>query len=76
MVLERNMSDSDRIVRGVAGIWLLAMAVGALLDDRRVVAATTGIAGLGLLMNSATGHCGGNAALGIDTSGGAACSLE
>ncbi len=68
MNLERNMSDTDRILRGVLGIWLLAMSVGALLDRRRVVAATTGIAGLGLLSNWRTGHCGGNAILGIDTS--------
>ena len=62
------MSTADRIVRGVAGIWLLAMAVGAALDRRTVVAAVTGIAGAGLLSNSLTGHCGGNALLGIDTS--------
>jgi hypothetical protein len=67
MDLGRNMSTADRVVRGVAGIWLLAMAVGALLDRRDVVAAITGIAGLGLLSNSLTGHCGGNALLGIDT---------
>jgi hypothetical protein len=70
MDLSRNMSTADRVVRGVAGIWLLAMAVGALLDRRDVVAAVTGIAGLGLLSNSLTGHCGGNALLGIDTSSG------
>ncbi|WP_152040568.1 YgaP family membrane protein [Salinigranum salinum] len=68
MDLSRNMSTADRVVRGVGGIWLLAMAVGALLDRRDVVAAVTGIAGLGLLSNSLTGHCGGNALLGIDTS--------
>jgi hypothetical protein len=70
MDLKRNMSAADRVVRGVAGIWLLAMAVGAALDRRGVVAATTGIAGLGLVSNSLTGYCGGNAMLGIDTSSG------
>ena len=70
MNLSQNMSTADRVVRGVAGIWLLAMGVGALLDRRKVLAAITGIAGLGLLSNSLTGHCGGNALLGIDTSAG------
>lgn len=70
MNLRQNMSTADRVVRGVAGIWLLAMGVGALLDRRKVLAAITGIAGLGLLSNSLTGHCGGNALLGIDTSAG------
>ncbi|WP_277555762.1 YgaP family membrane protein [Halobaculum limi] len=64
------MSTADRVVRGVAGIWLLAMSVGALLDRRKVLAAITGISGFGLLSNSLTGHCGGNAVLGIDTSAG------
>jgi hypothetical protein len=68
MALRQNMSTADRVVRGVAGIWLLAMAVGAALDRRGTVTAITGIAGLGLLSNSLTGHCGGNALLGLDTS--------
>ncbi|AUV84078.1 DUF2892 domain-containing protein [Salinigranum rubrum] len=67
--MSQNMSTADRVVRGVVGIWLLAMAVGAALDRRNVVAAIAGIAGAGLLSNSLTGHCGGNALLGIDTSG-------
>ena len=76
MTLERNMSQADRIVRGVVGIWLLAMSVGAFLDRRHVVGAITGIAGLGLLSNSLTGYCGGNAVLGIDTSSDTSCALE
>ena len=76
MKLEKNMSQADRIVRGVVGIWLLAMSVGALLDRRHVIGAITGIAGLGLLSNSLTGLCGGNAVLGIDTSSNTSCSVE
>ena len=75
MDLERNMSQADRIVRGVVGIWLLAMSVGALLDTRYAIGAIAGIAGLGLVSNSLTGHCGGNAVLGIDTSGNESCSI-
>lgn len=69
MQLDRNMGDRDRIIRGVAGIWLLAMAVSAALDDRRVAATTVGIAGMGLLGNALSGRCGGNLLLGIDTTG-------
>jgi hypothetical protein len=76
MEIKQNMSEADRIIRGVVGIWLLAFSVGALLDNRRVIAITTGIAGIGLLQNFVTGHCGGNALLGIDTSTGEACSIE
>lgn len=67
MDLQQNMSQADRIIRGVLGIWLLAMSLGALTDKRGTVAAITGIAGAGLLSNSLTGHCGGNALLGINT---------
>nr|WP_245726727.1 DUF2892 domain-containing protein [Natronorubrum sediminis] len=70
------MSQADRVIRGVSGIWLLSMSVGAVLDRRYVIGAITGIAGLGLLSNSVTGHCGGNAVLGIDTSSDASCSVE
>lgn len=76
MELKQNMSKADRVVRGIVGIWLLAMAVGALLDKRHRVGAITGIAGIGLLSNSLTGHCGGNAILGIDTSSNDSCALE
>jgi len=37
MDIETNVSKADQIVRGVVGIWLLAMSIGALLDRRRVV---------------------------------------
>lgn len=76
MDVARNMSDIDRVIRGVAGIWLLALSVGALLDNRRVIGITTGIAGLGLVQNFVTGYCGGNALLGIDTSAGESCPIE
>ncbi len=76
MEIKQNMSEVDRIVRGVVGIWLLAFCVGALLDNRRILGVTAGIAGLGLLQNFVTGHCGGNALLGIDTSAGESCSIE
>ena len=76
MELKQNMSKGDRIIRGVVGIWLLAFSVGALLDNRRVIGVTAGIAGLGLVQNFVTGHCGGNALLGIDTSDGRSCSIE
>lgn len=74
--IEQNMSKADRVVRGVVGIWLLAMSVGAVLDRRHVIGTITGIAGLGLLSNSLTGHCSGNELLGIDTSSGTSCSVE
>ena len=76
MDLPKNVGGLDRIVRGVLGSWLVAVAVAAFLDDRRVTAATAGIAGAGLLQNAATGFCGGNALLGIDTTSADSCSSE
>lgn len=67
MRLEQNMGEVDRIIRGVAGIWLLAVAVSGFFAERRVVAITAAIAGFGLLGNAASGFCGGNLLLGIDT---------
>ncbi|PSP55934.1 DUF2892 domain-containing protein [Halobacteriales archaeon QS_1_67_19] len=67
MELDRNLGRRDRITRGVLGIWLVAVAISAYRDDRDVTAATTAIAGAGLLQNAATGFCGGNALFGIDT---------
>lgn len=67
MEFQQNVGGIDRVVRGVLGIWLLAVAVSAFLDDRRTTAATTAIAGAGLLRNAQSGHCGGNALLSIDT---------
>lgn len=62
-----NLDRFDRIVRGVAGIWLAFVAISAFRDRRRTTAAITGIAALGLLQNSATGYCGGNRLCGVDT---------
>ena len=67
--MQRNVGGLDRIVRGVAGVWLVVVAIAALLDDRRTTAATAAIAGAGLLFNYRTQFCGCNAALGIDTTG-------
>ena len=67
MNLQRNVGGLDRVVRGVLGIWLVVAAVAAYLDDRRTTAAIAGVAGAGLLQNAATGFCGCNALLGIDT---------
>ena len=67
MDLPKNVGGLDRIVRSVLGTWLVAVGIAAFLDDRRVTAAAALIAGAGLLQNAATGFCGGNALLGIDT---------
>lgn len=67
MEYRKNVGGIDRIVRGVLGIWLVAVAISAFLDDKRVTAATAAIAGAGLLRNAQAQHCGGNALLGIDT---------
>lgn len=63
----RNVGGADRVLRGVLGVWLSVVAVAAYLDDRRVTALVSAVAGAGLLQNAATGFCGCNAALGIDT---------
>lgn len=70
------MGDVDRIVRAVAGIWLLALATSAILDDRRTTAIAAAVAGLGLLGNATSGFCGGNLILGIDTGSNRSCSTE
>ncbi|UPV98889.1 DUF2892 domain-containing protein [Halorussus gelatinilyticus] len=67
MDYQQNVGGIDRIVRGVLGIWLVAVAISAFLDEKRVTAATAAIAGAGLLRNAQAQHCGGNALLGIDT---------
>ena len=67
MNLPQNVGGLDRIVRGVLGIWLVVVALAAYLDDRRTTAAVAGVAGAGLLQNAATGFCGCNALIGIDT---------
>ncbi|SEL92199.1 YgaP family membrane protein [Haloferax larsenii] len=65
--MKQNVGQSDRILRGVLGIWLVVAAVSALRNGRRTTAATTGIAGLGLLQNTVSGFCGCNWLFGIDT---------
>lgn len=64
----RNIGGIDRKLRGVLGIWLIVMAVAGAIDDQPEKAVVAGVAGLGLLINWATGFCGGNALSGIDTS--------
>ncbi|SIR46296.1 Protein of unknown function [Haladaptatus litoreus] len=76
MQFENNVGGIDRIIRGVSGIWLIAVAISALLDDRRTTAAIAAIAGAGLLRNAQSQHCGGNALLGIDTTTSESRSLE
>ena len=65
--MERNVGGSDRIVRGVLGIWLVVVAAAAYRNGARERAAIAGIAGLGLLQNAVTCFCGGNYLFGIDT---------
>lgn len=63
----KNLGEYDRAFRGVIGIWLVVIALGALRVGRRLTAATAGIAGLGLLQNAVTGFCGGHWIFDIDT---------
>ena len=65
--IQQNVGGFDRIIRGVLGIWLVVVAVAALLDNRRVTAITTAIAGAVLLQNAVSGFCGCNALFGINT---------
>jgi hypothetical protein len=67
MALERNVGGLDRIARGVVGVALAGLAVGALVTGRGGVAVTSAVAGGALLFNAATQFCGVNALLGIDT---------
>ncbi|ELY74243.1 DUF2892 domain-containing protein [Natrinema pallidum] len=73
--MERNVGGLDRLARGIVGLGLLAVAVAALVADRRGTAVATGIAAAGLLFNATTRFCGGNYVLGIDTTE-ASCSRE
>jgi hypothetical protein len=65
--VQRNVGGRDRTIRALLGIGLLVAAVAALADSRTTVAAVAGAAGAGLSFNAATGFCGVNALLGIDT---------
>lgn len=67
MEFQRNVGGVDRVIRGVLGTWLIAVAISAFLDDRRTTAITAAIAGAGLLQNAGVQYCGGNALFGIDT---------
>jgi hypothetical protein len=67
MDVPTNMDRFDRLLRGVAGIWLLAISVSAARSDRRFLTTTTAIAGVGLLLNAVSGFCGGNFLLDVDT---------
>lgn len=68
--MRQNIGNSDRVLRGTIGIWLVVVAVSALRVGRRTTAAIAGVAGIGLLQNALTGFCGGNWLLGLDTSNG------
>ena len=50
MDMPQNVGGVDRIVRGVLGIWLVVVAVAAVLDNRRMTAAIAAIAGILLNM--------------------------
>ncbi len=63
----KNVGGRDRLVRGVLGITLLAVAFAAFVTNRQTAALVAGLAGLGLSVNAATQFCGLNALLGIDT---------
>ncbi|QSW99971.1 YgaP family membrane protein [Haloterrigena alkaliphila] len=67
--MQRNVGGTDRIVRGVLGIWLVVMSAAAYQDGKRERAAIAGIAGIGLLQNAWMRFCGGNFLLGVDTTG-------
>jgi hypothetical protein len=63
----QNVGGTDRLVRGVLGVSLVAVAVGAAVSARRGLAIVAGLAATGLLFNAVTGFCGCNALLGLDT---------
>jgi len=63
----KNVGGRDRLVRGVLGVTLLAVALGAFVTNRQTIGLVSGLAGLGLSFNAATQFCGLNALLGIDT---------
>lgn len=68
--MDQNVGQFDRILRGIAGIWLVFVAISAFRDDQREKAIVALVAGAGLLYNWRTGHCGGNAVCGVDTGDG------
>ena len=70
LAVRTNLDNVDRIIRGVAGVRLILVAVSAFRVRRRVTAVIAGIAGVGPVRNAATGYCGGNSLVGIDTANG------
>jgi hypothetical protein len=70
-MFERNVGGMDRIARGVVGVCLLAVAVGALFAGRRSAGVAAAVGSAALLFNFTTGRCGLNKLLGINT-----CSRE
>ncbi|MEF8784588.1 MAG: DUF2892 domain-containing protein [Haloarculaceae archaeon] len=63
----RNVGGYDRLTRALLGVLLFAIAVGAAVSDRQLLAVFGMIASAGLLFNAATQFCGVNAVLGLDT---------
>lgn len=74
--MQRNVGGSDRILRGVLGIWLVVVALAAIQTGKRTTAAIAGLAGIGLLQNALIGFCGCNWLFGIDTTTGGEASCD
>ncbi len=70
-MFEKNVGGLDRIARGVLGTVLVVVAIGAFVAGRRSTAIATALGSAALLFNAATGRCGMNKLLGINT-----CSRE
>ena len=66
-MFEKNVGGVDRAVRGVLGIGLLAVAIGALLVGRRSAGVITAFGSAALLFNVMTGRYGLNELPGINT---------
>jgi hypothetical protein len=70
-MFEKNVGGMDRIARGILGAVLVVVAIRAFVGNRRSTAIAAGLGSAGLLFNFATGRCGMNKLLGINT-----CSRE
>ncbi len=66
-MFERNVGGIDRIARGVVGVCLLVVAVGALLAGRRSAGVAAAVGSTALLFNFTTARGGLNKLLGINT---------
>lgn len=64
---QRNVGGLDRIARVLLAVVLTVVAVSRLRSGSRVVGLVALVAALGAGFNAATGFCGVNAALGVDT---------